>query len=300
MTIKSLTVTALAPMSDHAANRGEKLLGNASSIKRRPDGRVYISGQMQRHALFSAIDRLNADDPDRGETFVANGDAPTTDVATDLRSDLGGYLDPSLGDYSGRRTAPLTATPAVAVAESEVGRDLLIRIKQSDAGAEQKQALATNEYSQRDLMRMSFHVDVGAVSRTKAFTYDDEKHVGTEIETHGVDAAERLRRVRLALEATRSLTDYANQARNATSGEPERVLIVLDPKMSRKAARFFEPRATDAEREAVQANLLAELDARGALVFQGDDTTADGPSVHEAYEAALAALAEHDLYDPAA
>ncbi|MEM1044340.1 MAG: type I-PGING CRISPR-associated protein Cas7/Csp1 [Bacteroidota bacterium] len=307
MTIKSLTVTALAPMSDHAANRGEKLLGNASSIKRRPDGRVYISGQMQRHALFSAIDRLNADDPDRGETFVANGDAPALDMAIDLRSDLGGFLEPSLGDYSGRRTAPLTATPAVAVHESEVGRDLLVRVKPDPKRVtktgkvdDKPQALATNEYSQRDLMRMSFHVDVGAVSRTKAFTYDDEKHVGTEIETHGIDDAERRRRVRLALEATRSLTDYANQARNATSGEPERVLIVLDPKMSRKAARFFEPRTSDAEREAVQANLLAELDARGALVFQGDDTTADGPSVHEAYEAALAALAEHDLYDPAA
>ena len=78
-------------------------------------------------------------------------------------------------------------------------------------------------------MRMSFHIDVGAVSRTKLFTYDDEKHVGTEIDTHGIDGAERPRRVRLALEATRSLTDYANQARNATSGEPEQVLIVLDP-----------------------------------------------------------------------
>ncbi|HLA63584.1 MAG TPA: hypothetical protein VK610_04105, partial [Rhodothermales bacterium] len=113
MTIKSITVTLLAPMSDHAANRGEKLLGNASSIKRRPDGRVYVSGQMQRHALFSALDRLNADDPGRGTTFVANGDAPTTDIATDLRSDLGGFLDTQKGDYSGRRTAPLTATPAV-------------------------------------------------------------------------------------------------------------------------------------------------------------------------------------------
>ena len=297
MTIKSVTVTLLAPMSDHAANRGEKLLGNASSIKRRPDGRVYISGQMQRHALFSAIDRLNADDPDRGETFVANGDAPTTDVATDLRSDLGGYLAPSLGDYSGRRTAPLTATPAVAVQESEVGRDLLIRIKQNeDADAQQKQALATNEYSQRDLMRMSFHVDVGAVSRTKLFTYDDEKHVGTEIETHGVDGAERARRVRLALEGTQSLTDYANQARNAASGEPQQVLIVLDSKMSRKAARYFEPETTEAER----AHLLRELEARDALVFHGDDTTADGPSVYDAYQSALGALAEHDLYDPAA
>ncbi len=296
MNIKSITVTLLAPMSDHAANRGEKLLGNASSIKRRPDGRVYISGQMQRHALFSAIDRLNAGDPDRGETFVANGDAPTTNVDTDLRSDLGGYLDPSLGDYSGRRTAPLTATPAVAVGESEVGRDLLIRIKQNEnKDSQQKQALATNEFSQRDLMRMSFHLDVGAVSRTKAFTYDDEKHVGTEIETHGIDGDERRRRIRLALEATRSLTDYANQARNATSGEPQQVLIVLDPKMSRKVARFFEPETTDAER----TNLLKELDARGALVFQGDDTTAEGDSVHEAYEKALAALAKHDLYDPA-
>lgn len=304
MTIKSITVTLLAPMSDHAANRGEKLLGNASSIKRRPDGRVYISGQMQRHALFSALDRLNADDSDRGETHVANGDAPTTDVSTDLRSDLGGYLDPSLGDYSGRRTAPLTATPAVAVKESEVGRDLLIRIKQSGGEAEQKQALATNEFSQRDLMRMSFHIDVGAVSRTKKFTYGDiereggkaeEKHIGTEIETHGIDSAERRRRIRLALDATRSLTDYANQARNATSGEPQQVLIVFDPKMSRKVARFFEPETTDAER----VNLLSELKSRSALVFQGDDTTSEGDSVHEAYEKAFAALAEHDLYDPA-
>ncbi len=230
-------------------------------------------------------------------------------METDLRSDLGGYLDPSLGDYSGRRTAPLTATPAVAVAESEVGRDLLVRIKQNaDADAEQKQALATNEYSQRDLMRMSFHLDVGAVSRTKRFTYGDvereggtatEKHIGTEIDTHGVDDAERRRRVGLALEATRSLTDYANQARNAASGEPEQVLIVLDPKMSRKAVRFFEPRDTPEEQEAVRANLLRELDDRGALVFRGDDTTADGASVHDAYQAALAALAEHTLYDPA-
>ena len=306
MTIKSITVTLLAPMSDHAANRGEKLFGNASSIKRRPDGRVYISGQMQRHALFSAIDRLNADHPGRGDTFVANGDAPTTEVATDLRSDLGGFLDPSLGDYSGRRTAPLTATPAVAVAESEIGRDLLIRIKQSDGESEQKQALATNEYSQRDMMRMSFHVDVGAVSRTKEYTYDDEKHVGTTVDDHGVDDAERRRRVGLALEATRSLTDYANQARQATSGEPERVLIVLDPKMSRKAARFFEPQGARGERSAddvqaaVRKRILAELDARGALTFHGDDADPDAPSVHEAYEAALTALTEHELYDPAA
>jgi CRISPR-associated protein Cst2 len=103
----------------------------------------------------------------------------------------------------------------------------------------------------------------------------------------------------MALEATRSLTDYANQARNATSGEPEKVLIVLDSKMSRKAARYFEPRATPEEQEAIKRNIRKELEARGALVFEGDDTSVEGPSVHDAYEAALQALAGNHLYDPA-
>ena len=71
---------------------------------------------------------------------------------------------------------------------------------------------------------------------------------------------------------------------------------MFDPKMSRKAARYFEPETTEAER----THLLRELEARDALVFHGDDTTADGPSVYDAYESALEALAEHDLYDPAA
>ena len=129
MAIKGILVTFLAPMSDHIANGGEKILGNASSIKRRPDGRVYISGQMQRHALFSALDRINYTDEKRGETYVSNGDGVTTKVETDLRADLGGFLQTSKENYSGRRTAPLSATPAVALSSSEVGRDLLIRLK---------------------------------------------------------------------------------------------------------------------------------------------------------------------------
>lgn len=44
MVIKGILVSSLAPFENHMANNGEKLLGNASSIKRRPDGRVYISG----------------------------------------------------------------------------------------------------------------------------------------------------------------------------------------------------------------------------------------------------------------
>lgn len=298
MKIKSILISVVAPMSDHAANRGEKLLGNASSIKRRPDGRVYISGQMQRHVLFSALERLNADDEQNGGTYVSNGDGASLDIGKDLRSDLGGFLDTNLGDYSGRRTAPLTATPAIALQESEVGRDLLIRLKMDGQakGEGKKQALATNEYSQTDTMLMNFHLDVGAIGLTKKYKYSDEKHIATEYEDHLSNASEKLRRVKLFLEATNSMTDYANQARNAVSGEPQKVLIVMDNRHSRKAIRFFAPQTSSLERE----NILKELDSRGAAYFLGDDTgELTKTPVYEAYQKAFVALQENELYTPA-
>jgi CRISPR-associated protein Cst2 len=291
MEIKGILVTFIAPMNDHIANGGEKLLGNASSIKQRPDGRVYISGQKQRHALFSAMERLNFSDENRGATYVSNGDGTTTIIENDLRADLGGFLQTKKESYSGRRTAPLTATPAVALEPSEVGRDLLIRLKVIENDDSKKQALATREYSQDDLMLMNFFVDVGAVSIRKDYTYEGEMHLQTHYHKH-VDETERKRRVKLALEATNSLTEYANNARNATSGEPQKILIVFDTKLSRKAARYFN--AEEAERK----NILRELNSRGAKYFFGDDTATEGDSVFDAYEKAFAFLNENTLFDP--
>ncbi len=292
MEIKSILVTSLVPMNDHAANRGEKLLGNASSIKRRPDGKVYISGQMQRHVLFSAIDRLNENSND---TYVANGDGVSTDIEKDLRSDLGGFLDTNKGDYSGRRTAPLTATPAVALKTSSVGRDLLVRLKNDSTGEDtKKQALATNEYSQEDKMVMNFHLDVGAVGVTKEYSYEKEYHVATNYRFH-ITPEEKKRRVNLFLEATRTMNDFANQARHAVSGEPQQVLIVLDNRHSRKAIRYFAS-ASGKEKD----NIIAELENRSALYFLGDDTgELTERSVDTAYTEALTTLQEHTLYSPA-
>lgn len=292
MTIKGILVTLLAPMSDHIANAGEKILGNASSIKRRPDGRVYISGQMQRHALFSAMDRLNADDEGRGTTYVSNGDGVTNLVENDLRADLGGFLQTSKENYSGRRTAPMSATPAVALQASEIGRDLLIRLKMEAEGDSKGQAVATREFSQDDLMLMSFFVDVSAVGLRKRFRYVEQLHVSTEYVRH-ISEEERKRRIRLALEATAALTDYANQARNATSGEPQQVLLVFDTRLSRKASRYFKAEAAE------RRNILAELEARGATYFLGDDTAETGPGTAAAYREALAFLEANTLYDPA-
>jgi CRISPR-associated protein Cst2 len=313
MTIKGILVTLLAPMENHIANGGEKLLGNASSIKRRPDGKVYISGQMQRHVLFSAIDRLNQDDTNKGATFISNGDGISNKIEVDIRADLGGFMHPTSGDYSGRRTAPLSVTPAVAINESEVGRDLLLRIKTnvkgehaysngyiiSDKGEdndEKKQALATKEYSEGDIMHMNFFLDINTVGISKVFSYKDTFHIGTSYIKHIKDV-ERKRRSQLYIEATRTMNDYANQARNAVSGEPQQVLIVFDTKMSRKASRYFV--ATENER----ANILAELKERNAEYFIGDDTVKndnkESLSVNGAYKKALEFLNANDLYNPA-
>lgn len=290
ITIHGMLVTMIAPMENHIANGGEKILGNASSIKVRPDGRVYISGQKQRHALFSSIERLNTKDLNKGNTYVSNGDGVSNIIENDIRADLGGYLHTDKGSYAGRRTAPLTATPGTALESSSIGRDLLIRLK-VDMKGDQDQALATKEYSQSDLMHMNFFLDIGSVSIRKAFTYVNGTHLNTEYRKF-CDETERKRRVKLALQATGELMDYANNARNAVSGEPQKVLIVFDNKISRKASRYFTAEKIEQER------ILKEFDDRKAKYFIGDDTDEKCLSVKDVYKNALEFLSENDLYDP--
>jgi CRISPR-associated protein Cst2 len=128
------------------------------------------------------------------------------------------------------------------------------------------------------------------------FSYKDTFHFGSSYIKHIKDV-ERKRRSQLYIEATRTMNDYANQARNAVSGEPQQVLIVFDTKMSRKASRYFV--ATENER----ANILDELKERNAEYFIGDDTVKndnkESLSVNGAYKKALEFLNANDLYNPA-
>lgn len=287
MQIKSILVTLLAPFEDHIANGGEQLFGNASSIKRRPDGRVYVSGQMQRHVLFSAINRLNETDPKKGDTFVSNGDGVTDKVESDLRADMGGFMHTNPDVYSMRRTAPLSVTPAVAKEKSNIDRDLLIRLKSEFNANSKEQALATREYSQHDIMRMSFFLDITELSTSKAYEYKGGFNIATVYHKHATEQ-ERKRRAELFLKATGMMNDYANQARNAVCGEPNQVLIVFDRELSRKASRYFE--VEDKERK----NILKELDERHAKYFIGDDITEN--SVGDAYKGALEYLAKNELF----
>lgn len=243
---------------------------------------------MQRHVLFSAIDRLNNADDAKGDTFVSNGDGITYEVDRDLRADMGGFMHAEKDVATKRRTAPLSVTPAVAMKESEIGRDLLMRLRVNTKGENaNEQAIATREFSQGDIMRMNFFLDITSLSISKEYRYEKSFNVGTVYYKHATEA-ERKRRALLYLNATRLMNDYANQARNAVCGEPQQVIIVFDNILSRKASRYFE--AEDTER----ANILNELDERGAKYFIGDDHTKN--SVLKAYNEALEFLKSNELY----
>lgn len=188
----------------------------------------------------------------------------------------------------------MSVTPAVALEKSDIGRDLLIRLKMDSEG-DRDQALATREFSQCDMMLMNFHLDLSSLSISKKFEYGEKSgnkgvHLETKYVKH-VNEAERKRRAKLYLESTCSLTDFAQQARNATTGEPQVILIVFDSKLSRKASRYFEAN------EKEKSNILAELDERKATYFLGNDVEGD-VSVATAYKNAFEFLEKNSLYDP--
>lgn len=300
--IKGIFVSIVAPFDNHIANGGEKLLGNASSIKRRPDGKVYIAGQMQRHVFFSALNKLNNAAKKEAEqkkenqgnvegtpigTFVSNADGISEDLLHDLRADLGGFMHTEEGTVSPRRTGALSVTMAVAKDESKVKNDLLNRaaIKPGTTPT-----LATKEFSQHDDMIMNFYLDMNTLSVTENPKYPGGYNVNVEYNGHEITKEERKRRAKLFLQSTALMNDYANQSRNAVCGEPRQVIIVFDTIASRKASRYWE--ASDIERK----NITDELNARRANYWIGDDTTTE--SVFKAYQNAYKELDSSTLYDP--
>lgn len=210
-------------------------------------------------------------------------------IERDLRADMGGFMHTIDGIGSVRRTSPISATPAVAIDPSKFGNDLLVCVNNNPNEDAKKQAIVTVEYSQEDNMRMNFFLDVTSLSIYKTYEYDGNFHVKT-IAHKFANESERKRRARIFLEATRFLNDYANQARNEVCGEPQKVFIVFDPKLSRKASRYFKASETEQER------IKEELTDRGAVFFYGDDTDEKFDSVLTAYKKAMQFLNENELY----
>jgi CRISPR-associated protein Cst2 len=290
--IKNVLVTARSKLEMHRANSGQNRLGNASSIKQRPDGSVYISGQMQRHAFFEA---LKAIDEEEG-TYVSNGDATSYQVEKDLRADLGGFmLSETLSGEQARRTAPLSAEPAVAEEKSSTVRDLLLRLK-TDGNTDNN--IATQELSQEDVMNWSMSLNLRKLSTSERYYFDadEEEDRGMHVKTERIrhcSLEEKRRRAELFLQAASKINEHSSQARNMTTAEPFEVLVVLDNTISRKAAQYFDSPAT--KKKAIRA----ELDARSAEYFFGSDLDEEEDFVFEAFNKAEKALREQEIYDNA-
>ena len=149
------------------------------------------------------------------------------------------------------------------------------------------------EFFTSALMNGSFGVEVGRVGGELYPIYRDQTHVGYDY-IKAVDDAGHRARIKLFLEATQHLSAYSSQARNATGGTPQRVLLVLDPILSRKALRYWESATTAIERK----RIVAELEGRGAEVIFGDDTDESQLSIAEAYKKAQEILSTRALYRP--
>lgn len=281
MQLKSILVTAVAPMSAHIANAGDKILGNMSSIKKLPDNRAYISGQKQRHALFEAIKEIN-DDP---KTYVSRGEAISNDLATDLRADLGGYMHPAGEAYIGKRVAPVSATFAIADKPSDIFSDLLQKL----SAIPKEMTIAHREVSQKDEMVFAFHLDIPKVGVRTFENFNEDGHHISSRAVAFISKEEKLRRIKLFLRGATSLTAYSHSARNMVSGEPTKILITLDPTHLRKALRYFQSSREE------QSAILTELESRGAKYFIGDDKTENtvAMAISLALEALEAAEIEH-------
>ena len=275
--IKSVLVNFQLNLQNHRANNGELTLGNASSIKKKDDGRVYISGQMSRHAFFCQVDRLN--DAHNG-TYVSNGDGITTNPAVDIRSDMGGFLVPKADVGSIKRNSPISATEIVAKAPSNFTSDLLVRFKCSETSSKKTskkasddntepadkknaQALASVETSDSDEMLGSFCLDVNELGIHKSFRYENVEHVET-FHTQFITDTERLRRIKMFVEAATNLTDFAGQARNSTASTPSKVFIAFDTVYDRYSDNFFNLSEEDKQ------TLVQFIQKRGGVVFYGE------------------------------
>ena len=152
----------------------------------------------------------------------------------------------------------------------------MVRIRLNESDDAKEQALQLKNLVKRHNAYEFFRYK--CIKHLQGFKYENSFNIETQYFKHA-DDDERKRRVRLYLEATKSMNDYASQARNAVSGEPKKVLIIFDTILSRKASRYFV--AGDQERK----NILDELNNRGAVCFFGDDTTEN--SVYKAYNKAI-------------
>ncbi len=274
--VKAINVSTQYVMEMHNVN------GNEDGSPKNVNGNTYVSGQKIRYMLMETIREENSNK----NVIVSTSDGVVCDIASDLRSDLIGYMNTEEANYASKRNSPIQVSFAVSKNESDFFDDLFVRFKTNPSETNQnKQRINNKTYSVKDVINFDYKLDCISLSSSEYFKFDKEKFVERFYIKH-VDENERKRRAELFIKGTSYLSGLANQSRNAVINTPVKVFISLDSKNTFK--KYFDMSEDE------QKSLLQDLDKRNVPYFIGG---IDGVSVSEAYERAYDKLKELELED---
>lgn len=302
--IQSIGLISLFEMRNHNVNAGEDKNPKSAA------GHTTISGQKIRHCLFSAADRINRLDADKGRSYVSNGDGINWDITTDIRGDIGGYLFAQNNDkvkendseaiivpeFLKSRVGPMSVPMSVALDKRMLAEDLFVRFESPWNRASKsvkENGVQTNEqringlpFSVRDMMPIGWQLDVPRVGCVTTARYKSGLNLEVSYKRL-VPMSETKRRIALMISASEFMMGFANRGRMDVSNKPVSTVVVFDTVQSNEHYLFFS--YTQAERD----RYVAEVQARGGKVFISTETV----SVRETFQAALDFLGKADIVD---
>jgi CRISPR-associated protein Cst2 len=259
--LKGISMVWLSKTDLSNLNAGEGGGGNVTELKTYDNGRKpYASGQSVRHAIRQAVYRNNPD------VYKCTPESPCGNVNECWLCDMFGYLNPKPGKGSDRRWSPIKVTPALGQIASEIVTDMLIRMSdktKSDGKSKpdkEDTLLQTSEETEQDeeaeeksgskdqriayvqimsnVYRIGLSLDIANLGKVIEAEYDSKgkEFRGWKIITD-VGGEERKKRAIALLYAIGGISDFAKQARNATSLSPDIFIAGMHPRYSHRILR---------------------------------------------------------------
>lgn len=267
--MRSILVNAEYKLENHNVNGDET--GNPKEV----DDRVYISGQKLRYSIIKRMED-NVIGGDVNDKF-SPGDAPTGDIVNDWSSDFRGFMVTEKGENSKVRKSPIDTCFSIAKNKSDLFDDLFTRFDSFKKDNGDKQRINEKTYSHRDIMPVTFTLNVPMLSCIKKYNIDDNKFI-SERRILLISNEEKVNRVIEFIKATNGLSGLANTSRNAVDNTPRKFFIAFNDREEFK--KYYEM----CEKE--QTVFRKDLDRRKIVYFEGDVLGETGMTVNEAVDKA--------------
>lgn len=289
--VRFVSIAMVAKVGQSASNSGEKFSGNETSLKVDADGNAYVSGQMLRHAMRITAREINGVSDQRGTYTVGDSQDHASNIADDIGADVFGFMrtkEATEGQAGSaqKRFSVIQCTPFVAE-KTNMYRDLLTRFDSRRDMTDH--ALAKMERNSPSNYFAAAAFDASAIGNIEEFFANKDRGFVSMRTIRCIDQGEQMRRASIILDSLRMIHGFAQQSRVMTTFQPVKVLIAVSPLAScKKAALYW-------ENPSFQKNILSEIEADGASVFIGDDST--NQSVHSAFQEAKKAIVTRGIID---